>query len=88
MGSIFQGMVELKRIACRDAQTYFAILLDDNNRKTICRLYFNGLKKYLVLLDETKKETKYEVAGIDDLYDYSQQLVEVAGRLANSKVLS
>ncbi|OIN60584.1 type I restriction endonuclease [Arsenicibacter rosenii] len=83
--SILRGTVELKRIAYRDAQTYFAILLDDNNRKTICRLYFNGSKKYLALLDEAKKETKYEIAGIDDLYEYSQQLVEGAERLISNK---
>ena len=69
----------------RDAQTYFAILLDDNNRKTICRLYFNGQKKYIGLLDEAKKETKYEIAGIDDLYEYSQLIIDATERLVSSK---
>jgi hypothetical protein len=34
----------------------FAILLDDNNRKTICRLYFNRSKKYIALLNEAMQE--------------------------------
>jgi hypothetical protein len=49
------------RITYRDAQSYFAVLLDDNNRKTICRLYLNSSKKYLVTLDEQKKEVKNEI---------------------------
>ena len=35
----------------RDVQSYCGILLDDNNRKPICRLHFNGSKKYVTLFD-------------------------------------
>jgi hypothetical protein len=34
----------------------FAILLDDNKRKTICRLYFSRSKKYIALLNEARQE--------------------------------
>jgi hypothetical protein len=37
--SILRQKIDLKRLSYRDAQTYFAVLLDDNNRKPICRLY-------------------------------------------------
>ena len=47
--SICRKYVDSGRIHYRDAQTYFAILLDDNNRKTICRLYFNGKKKQIMV---------------------------------------
>lgn len=53
--TILRQKVSASRITHRDAQSYFVILLDDNNRKTICRLYLNGVKKYLVVLDEQKK---------------------------------
>jgi hypothetical protein len=53
--SILRPHIESQRIVHRDAHSYFAILLDDNNRKPICRLHFNGQKKYIGLLDETKK---------------------------------
>ena len=43
--AILRKSVELKRIAARDVQSYFGILLDDNNRKPICRLYFNTSRK-------------------------------------------
>ncbi|MDP3656345.1 MAG: type I restriction enzyme HsdR N-terminal domain-containing protein [Brevundimonas sp.] len=41
--AIASKVVKPKRIVMRDAKSYCAILLDDNNRKTIARLHFNGL---------------------------------------------
>ena len=40
--TILRQKINANRITHRDAQSYFAILLDDNNRKTICRLYLTG----------------------------------------------
>jgi len=71
--SILREVVDPKRIVHRDALSYFAILLDDNNRKTICRLYL-GNKKYLALLDDNKKEIKHELTVVDDIYSYSDLL--------------
>lgn len=53
--SILHGMIDLDRIAQRDTISYFGILLDDNNRKPICRLHFNGGKKYVETFDADKK---------------------------------
>jgi len=78
--SILRETIDSKRITYRDALSYFAILLDDNNRKTICRLYLNN-KKYLAVLDENKKEIKYELQSIDDLFSHSKMLEEVIVRL-------
>lgn len=75
--SILRQKTDIKRITYRDAQSYFAILLDDNNRKTICRLYLNGNKKYLVVLDLNKKEVKNEIKSLDDIYTFSDQLLEI-----------
>ena len=72
--------IDVSRVAYRDAQTYFAILLDDNNRKTICRLYFNGNKKYLMYFDDNKKEVKKEIQSLDDLFTHSNELLEVLNR--------
>lgn len=62
------------RIVYRDAQSYFAILLDDNNRKTICRLYLNGSKKYLGTFDEQKRETRHAILTVDDIFNYCELL--------------
>lgn len=76
--SILRPVVDISRVVYRDAQTYFSILLDDNNRKPICRMYFNGAsKKYIATFDENKKEIKHEVVLLDDIYKYSQELMDI-----------
>ncbi len=75
--SILRKNVDIKRIGYRDGQVYFSILLDDNNRKPICRLYLNGSKKYFVTLDENKKEIKKEIFSLDDIYLYSDELIQI-----------
>lgn len=72
--SILRTIVDSNRITHRDAQSYFAILLDDNNRKTICRIYLNTNKKYIGIFDSAKKETKNEIHSLDDIYTFSEQL--------------
>lgn len=72
--AILRQDIDASRVKYRDAQSYFAIMLDDNNRKTICRLYLNGGKKYLATIDEQKKETKIEIASVDDIFSYQKEL--------------
>jgi predicted type IV restriction endonuclease len=75
--TILRQKVSLNRISYRDAQSYFAILLDDNNRKTICRLYLNGSKKYFVTLNEEKKEVKVEINSLDEIFGFSDLLFRI-----------
>jgi hypothetical protein len=73
--AILRSKVSGDRIAHRDAQSYFAILLDDNNRKTICRLYFSASRKQISVFDSNKMETKYELKSLDDIYNYTSVLL-------------
>lgn len=66
--ALLHRTIEPKRLAYRDGQTYFSILLDDNNRKPVCRLYYNGTRKYVGIFDAAKVETKHEVSSNDDLF--------------------
>jgi hypothetical protein len=83
--TIVRQKINATRISYRDAQSYFAILLDDNNRKTICRLYLNGSKKYFVTLDEQKKEVKNEITSLDDIFKYSEILHSIIENYEKSK---
>lgn len=74
--SILRKYVDVGRIFYRDAQSYFSIILDDNNRKPLCRLYLNGGKKYIGLFDVDKKENKIEITKLDDLFNYQSSLKE------------
>ena len=60
----------------RDTISYFGILLDDNNRKPICRLYFNSPKKFIAVFDENKKEVRSELPSIDDIFKYADAMVK------------
>lgn len=75
--------VKPERVVHRDAKSYFAIMLDDNNRKPIARLWFNGKKqKYLGLLDESKTETKVPIDGLENIYEYADAIRETVRRYA------
>ncbi len=77
--AILREVVDVSRIAHRDAQTYFAILFDDNNRKPIIRLYFNSpSNKYIVTFDKDKKETRHNIVSLDDIYQYANEIKETA----------
>ena len=76
--AIVRKSVDVSRVICRDAITYFAILLDDNNRKPICRLYFNAKsKKYISTFDANKVETKHEITDLNDIFNFEKELCDV-----------
>jgi hypothetical protein len=67
--------VKPERIASRDAKSYFAVLLDDNNRKPIARLHFNGKsQRYLGVFDENKNETKHAIESLDEIYQHADAI--------------
>lgn len=81
--TVLRQKIDISRIFYRDAQSYFSIILDDNNRKPICRLYFNSAKKYIVTFDEQKKETKHELTSLEDIFDFSEILIKTAENYDN-----
>jgi hypothetical protein len=74
--AIVCAKVKATRVVHRDQQTYFGILLDDNNRKPICRLHFNGKKKQVSFFD-TGKEEKIEIRNCSELYEYTSRLIGI-----------
>lgn len=50
------------------------ILLDDNNRKPICRLHFNTSQKYIGLFDEEKTEDRKPIDSLNDIYRFAEEL--------------
>ncbi|WP_343695039.1 type I restriction endonuclease [Flavobacterium sp.] len=76
--AILRRNLPISRIIHRDTQSYFGILLDDNNRKPLCRLHLNGSKKYISLFNNNKIEAKIAISSIDDIYQYEKELLETA----------
>ncbi|WP_026803615.1 type I restriction endonuclease [Aliarcobacter lanthieri] len=79
--SILAEKIDLERIAARDTKSYFGILLDDNNRKWIARLYFNTRQKYISFQIEDKQEEKYPIEKLQDIYNFKDKLITVIDRL-------
>lgn len=63
-----------ERIAYRDAQSYFSVLFDDNNRKPICRLFLETENWRMIILDKDRNETKVELSSLSDIYEYEDEL--------------
>ena len=73
--AILREKVSVKRITGRDTQSYFGVLLDNNNRKPLCRLYFNTNQNYLRTIDENKQVTRHSLESVDDIFNHSEALL-------------
>jgi hypothetical protein len=66
--------VKPARVSQRDAKSYFAVLLDDNNRKPMARLHFNRTQKYIGLFDDNKEETRVPISSLEEIYEHTEAL--------------
>lgn len=74
--AIAAKLVDPKRIHLRDAKSYAAVLLDDNNRKSLARLHFNAATVKYVSTFTGKDETRHQIADLPDIYRLAD-LIEV-----------
>ncbi len=74
--AIVRTKIDAERIVYRDTQSYFGILVDDNNRKPVCRLHLNGSKKYIGVFDNDKKEERFPIDSVDDIYNFTDKLID------------
>ena len=73
--AILREKITAERIAHRDTQSYFGVLLDDNNRKPICRFHFNSANKYLELFHKGKDAgERMLLNNLDEIYNHRDQL--------------
>ncbi|WP_270215281.1 type I restriction endonuclease [Clostridium butyricum] len=71
--SILRPTINPNDITYKDTETYFGILYKNNTRKWICRLYL-GAKKSIVFPTEDKKQERFYLDTINDIYSYEDQL--------------
>ncbi|HEU5375334.1 MAG TPA: hypothetical protein VFV38_07850, partial [Ktedonobacteraceae bacterium] len=77
--AIVCSVIEVERVVYRDTQSYFSILCDDNNRKPICRLHFNGKQKYIGLINADKGEEKMPIDNLNEIYKFDGPLKTTVG---------
>jgi len=74
--AILRESIPSNRIFFRDTQSYFGILLDDNNRKPLCRLHFNSANKYIELFHNGKDNgEKQPLQNLDEIYKFKKELL-------------
>ncbi|MDA9875521.1 hypothetical protein N9D29_05890 [Flavobacteriaceae bacterium] len=81
--AILRKDIGIEKIHHRDTQSYFGVLYDNNNRKPICRLFLDGRIKKIELFDQNKTSRKTEINTIDNIYDFSEDLLTVANYYKN-----
>jgi predicted type IV restriction endonuclease len=80
--AILSQQIDPKRVVIRDTINYCNIVLDDSRNKTICRFYFNNpSKKMLGLFDADRKEEKYSISVLTDIYQYAEKIKSTATSL-------
>lgn len=79
--SIVRPVVKAERIVMRDAKSYCAIILDNNNRKPLTRLHFNRSTKWISLFTN-RQEERLRIESLDDIYTYAERLQATAREYA------
>lgn len=67
-------IVDPARITMRDRKSYCSILLDNNNRKPICRYRFGSTKKTVWYATPENTENKLVIQSLDEIYQLSEDL--------------
>lgn len=72
--AIAAEVAPVSRVVMRDAQSYCAVLFDDNNRKPIVRLHFNGKTRYVTVFGVSKEGTRHDIKQIEDLFQLREPI--------------
>lgn len=82
---ILKNVIDINMITCKHTESYTAILIQNNPRKWICRLFFSSNQKYICIPDINKKECKYILDSISNIKDFSEKLVSATKRYIETK---
>lgn len=69
---ILKDSIDPTRIVYRDNQSYFNVLIDDNIRKWVIRIYFKSNRNFIVLNDGKNTELEFDTPL--DISNYSEQI--------------
>ncbi len=74
--SILSELINPNDLYYKDTYSYFGILYENKVTKWICRVYLKENVKFLIIPDKDKKEIRYEITNISDIYKLKQQLID------------
>ncbi|MBE6210150.1 MAG: restriction endonuclease [Rikenellaceae bacterium] len=76
--AILASILDIERVVMRDAQSYCAIICDNNNRRPLCRLHFNAKQKYIEIFDANKVGKREPIQQVSDIYKFANAIIETA----------
>jgi hypothetical protein len=82
--AIVRDTINPKRVVMRDQKSYCGVLVDNNNRRPLARLWFNRSVKYIGLFDGDAEE-RLIIDSLDQIYDHSERLRATAKRYAGDE---
>lgn len=71
--AIVRDTIGAERVFIRDQKSYCGILIDNNNRRPLARLWFNRSVKYIGLFDGENEE-RIVIESLDKIYEYASRL--------------
>ncbi len=84
--SILCEVVDIKRVSIRSLKNHYLIVLDNTNRKPICKLFLNASTKQIGLI--TNKTLQREnIHSVDDIYNHKESLKNVISEYDPSVVV-
>ncbi|GFH62839.1 MAG: hypothetical protein ZNDK_0610 [Candidatus Desulfovibrio kirbyi] len=92
--TLLHDTIDVARIYMRDQKTYCGILLDNNNRKTICRLHNFGTwnegdpnigQNAHIVIFITDSGEKFPIQYVEDIYPLKDKLTAAAKRVDGKK---
>jgi len=78
--ALLRGILDVKRLHLRDHQTYCSVLLDNSNRRPVCRFRFDRKSKQLGLFGANKSETRVVIESVDGILDHADAICETVAR--------
>ncbi len=79
--NLLSTTMDVDLIYYRDAQSYFAVLYEDNNRKQICRFHFNNLSDKKIEIFSNVENKWALIDNLQEIENYKQDLVARANEL-------
>lgn len=67
--AISSRLIDVDRVTLRDSKSYCSVFVDDNNRKPVCRFYFNAKSiRSVGVFDEQKVEERIVIEKLSEIY--------------------
>lgn len=73
--SILSEIVNPTDLYYKDTYSYFGVLYENKVTKWICRVFLKENVKFVVIPDEDKKDIRYEIENVTDIYKLKDKLI-------------